>query len=139
MVTSMHLCPALCLRLMGYIACRSEGSPIFIYAIKNVNNDRRYVGSTKDMDNRYKQHRRKPPTRMQSDWSLHQPFEENFIMTRLETVYTPARSKQREYILDIYCWIQHYDTQAAAGYNTCKGAPPTDKRYWFLRRLGAMR
>ena len=132
MMTNMHLSPALC--LFGYAECSSEGSPIFIYAVKNINNDRRYVGSTKDLHKRFQQHKRKPPTRMQADWSLHQPFEDNFIMTRLETVYTPTQSKQREYY-----WIQHYDTQAAAGYNTCKGSPTTDKRFWFLRRLGALR
>ncbi len=112
---------------------RSEGHAIYIYAIRNVANDRRYIGSTTDMDNRYEQHKRKPPNRMTSDASLYQPFEDNFVMTCLETVYTQARSKQAEYY-----WIRHYNTQAAAGYNIYKGAPTTDKRYWFLKRLGVL-
>lgn len=111
----------------------SDTHPIYIYSLMNLANDRRYIGSTSDMERRLKQHKAKPPTRMRSDWAF-RPFDVYFTMTCLETVYSQAASKQAA-----YRWIRHYDTQAAARYNTCKGAPTTNKRFWFLRRLGVLR
>jgi len=44
---------------MSHDVHSSEGHAIYIYAIRNTANDRRYIGSTTDMDNRYEQHKRK--------------------------------------------------------------------------------
>ena len=57
-------------------ACSSDSPAIYIYSIRNTANDRGYIGATIDMDRRYKQHKRKPPTRMGPDASLYKPFDD---------------------------------------------------------------
>lgn len=38
-----------------------------VYSLKNINNNRRYIGQTVDMKRRYGEHRRCPPRRMKPD------------------------------------------------------------------------
>jgi len=119
--------------MIACCACRPGHLQIHIYCIQNVHNQRRYIGSTVDLQRRYAEHRRHPPNRMATDAASFTPFDDCFQMTRLATVESKRKAKEAEYF-----WIRHYDTQNSSRYNICKQDPTIDKRFWFLRRLAAL-
>ena len=93
---------------------------MFIYMISNDINDQKYVGKTKNVDDRWKQHKNNS---ISSTWLFHLPLYsdmrkygiDKFHIKTLEEVENDCEAERREQY-----WIQYYDT-FQNGYNSTLG------------------
>jgi hypothetical protein len=103
-----------------------------VYLLTCVDTGRVYVGCTKNLARRYRQHARSPPPRMREDAAALTPWEEHFVMTVLESgLSTAVLAKRRE------AWhIASRRARGAGGYNEAPGS--TTRGFWWRLRRGAL-
>lgn len=104
--------------------------------IKNLANDRVYIGQSKDPKARYRAHSKSPPFRMRKDAEKFTPFKDFFHMTVLQG----GLSKHEADMLE-ESYIEMHDATSKKGYNWCFGKPTCGKRWWatIRRKFGARR
>lgn len=96
-------------------------------------NDKRYVGVSVDPQKRFKAHARKPPPRMVADAMQHQPFEQHFRLTVVESFSSRFAAELCERRL-----IEQHASAGAKGYNQLPSAPGKSQHFWVQHRRGNM-
>lgn len=107
--------------------------PIAVYMIQNKHNCRVYIGQSVDPRRRFREHGKKPPTRMREDWELYRPFQRHFSLSVLGTVTSKYEADQLERDS-----IFRFAARGPQGYNDLEGKPTASKKFWLLRRRGVL-
>ena len=102
-------------------------SEIFIYSVLCKNTQKRYIGQTKNLEERIKRHKTNPQKKKTADVNRYQPFKENFKVTVLDAFDDQDKAKTAEAF-----YIQQFKA-TKEGYNNLKGAPSTQQKYYYLK------
>jgi group I intron endonuclease len=104
-----------------------------IYEIKNITNGKMYIGNSKDIINRFSQHKsnlrnnKHTNTHLQASWNKH--GESNFIFRTIELILNPTKQILEE--REDY-WINYYDS-INKGYNMQGAVRGTFSNEWKHR------
>lgn len=102
-----------------------------IYRITCLPNGKVYIGQSSDPQKRFKAHKHTPPTRMSADVAAYKPFSEHF---QLDILHASIASKHMANVVEEGC-IKEFDAcNPAKGYNTLRGMPFSDKRFWWAQK-----
>lgn len=91
-------------------------------------NGRCYIGQTTNLQQRYKQHKPSPASRMRSDVSSFLPFEDYFVMDELDVAADKQQADRLEQL------IRCFASTSVNGYKSLQGAPGKYAQYWFFKR-----
>ena len=132
LLPGQHLQPVRAAQIPAWPVQPRDKQPLVTKHTILIVNSLKYIGSTTDMQRRYREHSRTPPSRMRHDADLY-PFQANFLMTELARTYSMQKVNQLE-----YHYIKHHVTQASQGYNIAKQDPTHTKQFWYPHRRGLM-
>ena len=82
-----------------------------------------YVGQTRNLRARIAQHQRQPPARMRADVAALVPWEQHFVVRRLQTASTQRRADGLE-----RAYIAQLGAMGPQGYNKLDGPPGRSTR-----------
>lgn len=108
----------------------SSGKRFSVYCIVCRANQKRYYGVSSNVHERFKQHRRRPPKRMQADVAALVPFEAHFVLHVLP--FTFARQRTAEHFEAVLTAL-HKTQLPAHGYNNLRGRPGYNRKFYAMR------
>ena len=89
-----------------------------------------YIGVSKDPEQRFKQHMRKAPLRLQAD--LLQYGKGALLAFYMSTLAGCVDEVDQKFLERFF--IVRHNALRPGGYNTLKGAPTSDRQFWAMHR-----
>jgi predicted GIY-YIG superfamily endonuclease len=109
---------------------RDEDLIYYIYRLVNVLNNKSYIGQTISLLERMRQHNRKPPLKMRK---IMVGVDSIFKLFTLHILFL-SKEKVQANRVETY-FVSHFQSRKAEfGYNTLRGCPYADPKYWAMRK-----
>jgi hypothetical protein len=112
---------------------RGDSGQINIYCIVHRENNRVYIGQTRDLKKRIGEHQRRPPRRMKGDWDAAKGkgkvWKDVFAVKVLDRV---GEQKQADTLERRFTFC--YKSTGKNGYNMVRGQPFTCNTFWRYKK-----